>query len=411
MPEPNELRDLRAGFRESVSLYNIPKIGVARLSPKLIEAVDAVPRHEFVDAIRVREPAGEDRFRVVSKGDADFYPLVYRTTPLEYDLKGKGEVWSTNSQPDFILHLVDLLQIQPGQNVLEVGCGSGWLSAIMAYVASPGHVHGIDIESLLVYAAIEATSRLKIRNLSFEIASVLEKESYPRQFDRIIVTASTFAIPQPVIDALVVDGLIAVPIRHRGNAEGFYVLKKTEEGTLESLVSRQCKFVPIFGQDGDNTGTHGLPDNARHLLEGAPRRQTRQFALKHKMQVSRFMGFLSRIDYGIRMYDLSRSSDIATLTEWRHEPPNNFAIGLFDEGSGSLALWDGATVCAYGSSYAEQLSNRLLAGIDAWQAKGKLQYEFTYGLKISSLLKASPSAVSRPYTEPRASLLYEWFPK
>ena len=99
---------------------------------------------------------------------------------------------------------------------------------------------------------------------------MLEIEDYGARFDRVIFTVSNFTLPLPVFEALEIGGLIGLPVRQRGKGEGYFILRKVDEDRAVSIASRLCRFVPIFGEEGDNTGVHALQPAARELLARGP---------------------------------------------------------------------------------------------------------------------------------------------
>src|ERR1700727_2830855 len=69
--------------------------------------------------------------------------LIYSDRVLAHVAAGGEALPSTNSQPSFVLWLVYLLDVRPGQNILEIRSGSGWLAGILAHLAGPsGQVTG-----------------------------------------------------------------------------------------------------------------------------------------------------------------------------------------------------------------------------------------------------------------------------
>ena len=129
------LRHLDEAFRRYGYAEGLPE--------RLRAAVRATPRHRFVHRFR----AGADG--PLQDFDADpvgLLPLVYRGQPLT-PVDGAGApLPSTNSEAAYMLWLVARLGVEPGQRVLEIGCGSGWLLAVMAHLAGPGgRTTGVEI--------------------------------------------------------------------------------------------------------------------------------------------------------------------------------------------------------------------------------------------------------------------------
>ena len=91
---------------ESEVRYTKSYLGKDTLDPRVIAAMNTVPRHEFV--------LPEDR------------ALAYANRPLPI---GYGQ---TISQPYIVAIMTDLLELEPGQKVLEIGTGSGYQAAVLA---------------------------------------------------------------------------------------------------------------------------------------------------------------------------------------------------------------------------------------------------------------------------------------
>ena len=179
-------------------------------------AFDAMPREMFLPA-RLRGRAAYDG-------------------PLEI---GHGQ---TNSQPRTVADMLRLLDVRPGQRVLDVGAGSGWTTALLAHLVGPGgEVVGVEIVPELVEfgaANLAATDQ--------PWATLVEAESgrfgLPGQgpFDRILVSAEADELPGELVDQLAVPGRLVVPVAGR-----MLVVDSSDAGVQ---VERRgwYRFVPLL---------------------------------------------------------------------------------------------------------------------------------------------------------------------
>ena len=101
------------------------------------DAFFATPRHHFIGRYRTwHDPAWRS-------GDL---AEIYRDISLILCGDDNTQVASSCSQPSYILGLAEWLDVRAGHSVLEVGSGSGWLVAILAYLVGPaGRVTGVEI--------------------------------------------------------------------------------------------------------------------------------------------------------------------------------------------------------------------------------------------------------------------------
>ncbi len=190
--------------------------------PTLAAAFRSVPRHLFIPEIAPHE-AYEDRALAIKERN--------------------GVVISSISQPSMIAQMLQLLDVHPGQHVLEVGTGSGYNAALLATLAgADGYVLTVDIEDDLIARAREVLARLEMRRIDVAHASTLDLVN--TRFDRIIVTARADDIDERWWKLLADGGRIVVPldIGYGGErAIGF-----VREGSyLRSIGSHACAFLEM----------------------------------------------------------------------------------------------------------------------------------------------------------------------
>lgn len=182
----------------------------------------------------------EEAFRAVSRSDFLLNELKGRAendTPLSI---GHGQ---TNSQPFTVNAMLDWLEVDEGQIILDVGSGSGWTSALLAYLTGEtGHVYAVEAIPELVAFGQKNCERLGIENISFHHASKIIGLPEKAPFDRILVSASASRFPDELVDQLAAPGKLVVPI-----GETIYEVHKDEEGDLSLEDHPGFTFVPLVG--------------------------------------------------------------------------------------------------------------------------------------------------------------------
>lgn len=154
------------------------------------QAFQSIPRSEFLPE-DVRENALENR------------PL-----PIGYG--------QTNSQPSTVRAMLNWLDVQPGDNVLDVGSGSGWTTALLAYLAGDtGKVEAVEIVPELVAFGRDNCRRLGIQNISFHQAE--EQIGWPQgaPYNRILTSASARELPTQLLAQLKAGGAskMIIPVK------------------------------------------------------------------------------------------------------------------------------------------------------------------------------------------------------
>jgi protein-L-isoaspartate(D-aspartate) O-methyltransferase len=200
--------------------------GGATGRPTLSEAVMAVmarvPRHRFVPALQ----------QVFAYGN--------RALPI-----GEGQ---TISQPFLVALMTDLLDPKPGDNVLEVGTGSGYQAAVLAELVAK--VYTSEIVEPLGRRAMQLLDELGYRNVEVRIGDGYNGWPEAAPFDSIVVTAAPTEIPTPLIDQLKRGGRMVIP---GGASDMQYLLlvEKRPDGTITTRRTLPVRFVP-FTRDRAN---------------------------------------------------------------------------------------------------------------------------------------------------------------
>ena len=187
---------------------------------RVLDAMFQVPRHEFVPA-----------------------PLVgaaYDDRPLPL---GEAE---TISQPYIVAAMTEAADVQPGDKALEVGTGSGYQAAILAYLGA--RVYTIERNAVLAKSARERLARLGYDGV--EVIAGDGSEGYPpaAPYAIILVTAAAPFIPPALLDQLAEGGRLVIPVgdlRHQD-----LLLNLKQGGQIKTRMLDPCQFVPLIGKGG-----------------------------------------------------------------------------------------------------------------------------------------------------------------
>jgi protein-L-isoaspartate(D-aspartate) O-methyltransferase len=186
----------------------------------VLEAMRAVPRHAFVPRRYQRH--------------------AYLNSPVPI---GHGQ---TISQPFIVALMTHLLEIQPGDRILEIGTGSGYQAAVLTEFTP--YVFSVEIVKALHEQATGRFLELGYATIRTRQADGYDGWAEHAPFDGIIVTCASGHVPSPLFEQLKPGGRIVIPIGGVHEVQRLLVITKEADGTRSSRNVLPVRFVPMVGK-------------------------------------------------------------------------------------------------------------------------------------------------------------------
>ena len=192
------------------------------VSQSVIMAISRVPRELFVPE--------------------DLERRAYDDMPLPIGLN------QTISAPHMVAIMSQLLDLLPGMKVLEVGGGSGYHAAVMAFLVGPkGHIYSVERKPELVILARRNLEKANIANVTIIEADGSLGLAEHAPYDRISVAAAAPQIPESLKQQLNVGGKMVLPV---GRDRQVLLLVTRKDNGFEVEEKMGVIFVPLIGVEG-----------------------------------------------------------------------------------------------------------------------------------------------------------------
>ncbi len=189
----------------------------------------------------IRDPRVLDAMREVDRSlfvPDDLKQMAYEDSPLPI---GKGQ---TISQPYIVAYMAQVLDLQPGDTVLEVGSGCGYNAAVMSRLVK--HVYSVEIVEWLANLARENLETAGITNVSISYGDGYKGWPQKAPFDKIMLTAAASHFPEPLKEQLKTGGRILGPLTN--TFQKLMMLEKKGEGEFTEHDLIHVRFVPMTGE-------------------------------------------------------------------------------------------------------------------------------------------------------------------
>jgi protein-L-isoaspartate(D-aspartate) O-methyltransferase len=183
----------------------------------VLEAINTLPRHFFFDTALISH-AYEDKA----------FPI------------GEGQ---TISQPYTVAFQSSLLEVAPGDKILEIGTGSGYQACIL-------HLLGAKVISIEYQKKLfEHTNRF-LQRLGIQLQLFYGVPAHA-PYDKIIVTAGAPVVPEALIQQLKIGGILVIPVGDRSKQAMVKITKKSAK-EIQREEFEGFAFVPLLGKEGWN---------------------------------------------------------------------------------------------------------------------------------------------------------------
>ncbi len=187
---------------------------------RVLDAMARVPRHEFAP-----EP---------------YRSQAYEDHPLPI---GEGQ---TISQPYIVALMLEALALSPSDRVLEVGTGSGYVTALLAELAA--RVFSVERHASLADSARDLLARLGYANVKVIVGDGSEGFAEAAPYDAMIVSAAAGEIPHALLAEMAEGGRLIIPV---GPPESQQLqLIRMENGQPRIALRELCRFVPLVSGNG-----------------------------------------------------------------------------------------------------------------------------------------------------------------
>ena len=184
---------------------------------RILAAIMNIPRHEFLDS--------------------SFLEFAYEDKPFPI---GSGQ---TISQPYTVAFQTELLDINKGDRVLEIGTGSGYQACVLAELGAK--VFTIERQKKLYEKTKAFLPKLGYRQIKCFYGDGYKGLSAFAPYDKILITAAAPEIPETLFDQLKTDGFLVIPLGS-GDTQTMLRIQKNKNGEMVKEKFGAFRFVPLL---------------------------------------------------------------------------------------------------------------------------------------------------------------------
>ncbi len=154
----------------------------------------------------------------------------------------------TISQPYVVALMLELLELKPQDKVLEIGSGSGYVTALLSLLVKK--ITGIELEEDLAKRSKKVLQKLNIDNVDIFCKDGHSGHSARAPYDIILLSAAPEALPENLLSQLKPSGKLILPV---GKFDQLLVLYEQKDGEWKGNVITDVYFVPLRKKDESNS--------------------------------------------------------------------------------------------------------------------------------------------------------------
>jgi protein-L-isoaspartate(D-aspartate) O-methyltransferase len=146
----------------------------------------------------------------------------------------------------FVGHMTDLLNVKPGDKVLEIGSGSGYQASVLYQITQ--NIFSIEIVDPLAKQAQARWKALGFTKIQGKSADGYYGWQENAPFDKIVVTCGADHVPTFLLQQLKPGGTMVIPVGNPFDKQTLLLITKKEDGKITTQRLNSCKFVPFTGK-------------------------------------------------------------------------------------------------------------------------------------------------------------------
>jgi protein-L-isoaspartate(D-aspartate) O-methyltransferase len=386
------LTDDERSTRLALYVDSLKRSGAVR-SEAVRQAFLRVPRHELVDHFYLprREYSTQHGYEELSATrdglTSRFLDAVYSNASLVTAFDDQGMPSSSSSMPGLMAQMLELLRVQPGLSVLEIGTGTGYNAALLAeLVGDQALVSTIEIQSEVAERARRLLTGAGYADIEVFVGDGYHGLPDRAPFDRIVATAALPDVSPEWSRQLRSGGELLLPIYH-GNASPLIRLSLDTENRLRGRIAGLAGFMPIQGHMGSSAPPlkNTPPDR---LTESPARVETTGWSFDTSIgtRVDCWF-FMSAAEPNVTLRPVPGSNDSQTWTDW------TFGLG---DGNASAVVDSRGDIVSIGEDDAPLLKLRSL--YERWETLGRPRMgEFELEFIPRSSAPTTANALLREY--------------
>jgi protein-L-isoaspartate(D-aspartate) O-methyltransferase len=219
-PDPfDELRQQMIAVIAAQAVFSAGETGKAAITPRVLEAMGKLPRHDFVPA--------------------EVRPYAYADSPLPIGCS------KTISQPFIVALMTDLLDLKPEDRVLEIGTGLRYHAAILSELVQ--RVYSVEIIEELAQQAKQRLARQRCANVELRLGNGYYGWPEHAPFNKVIVAAGVELVPPPLLQQLKPGGRMVIPTG-LPDSQQLMLVEKDAGGRVKMKEIMRVRFSLLEGE-------------------------------------------------------------------------------------------------------------------------------------------------------------------